>query len=37
MPDGRVIGMLTGFEGTFNQITVVLNWFEEFKQRVPVK
>jgi serine/threonine-protein kinase len=37
MPDGRIIGVLVGSDGSFNQITVVLNWFEELKQRVPLK
>jgi hypothetical protein len=37
MPDGRIIGVLVGSDGSFNQITVVLNWFEELKQRVPSK
>jgi hypothetical protein len=42
MPDGRLLGKLsadqstTGTEFT-SRIHVVLNWFEELKQLVPVK
>ena len=34
-PDGRFL-MVTGGAGSRAQITVVLNWFEELKARVPV-
>jgi dipeptidyl aminopeptidase/acylaminoacyl peptidase len=44
MPDGRVIGVLnevgqagSGETSDQRQITVVLNWHEELKQRVPTK
>jgi len=40
MPDGEhVIGVVppSGVEGAVSQITVVLNWFSELQQRVPVK
>jgi Tol biopolymer transport system component len=38
MPDGRLIGIVPSGSGqlsSFNQINVVLNWFEELKQQVP--
>jgi hypothetical protein len=36
MPDGEhVIGILTGGEPLSSQINVVLNWFDEVRQRVP--
>ena len=39
MPDGRILGMRTdvGPDGrlTSPEVQVVLNWFEELKQRVP--
>jgi len=38
MPDGRILGVIaagqTQSPGT-REIQVVLNWFEELKQRVP--
>jgi Tol biopolymer transport system component len=40
MPDGEhVIGVVpaSGDEGSASQITVILNWFDELRQRVPVK
>src|SRR5688572_22992725 len=41
MPDGRILGIRTdvGPDGRpmSPQVRVVLNWFEELKQRVPVK
>ncbi|HMJ58981.1 MAG TPA: hypothetical protein VK467_07580, partial [Gemmatimonadales bacterium] len=41
-PDGRMLGIVTAGRdpstpATPPQINVVLNWFEELKQRVPVK
>jgi hypothetical protein len=45
-PDGRILGEIdadqgraSGFSGTleYQQMRVVLNWFEELKQRVPAK
>jgi WD40 repeat protein len=43
LPDGRFVGLVSArdyatlvFNGG-NQIRVVLNWFEELKQRVPVQ
>jgi Tol biopolymer transport system component len=38
MPDGRFVGLIPLGEnlGLPAQITVVLNWFEELKQRVPL-
>lgn len=41
-PDGRLVGIVAGGEGgstpaAAQQINVVLNWFEELKQRVPTK
>ena len=40
MPDGRILGVVAAgqtqsAESTTPQIQVVLNWFEELKQRVP--
>jgi hypothetical protein len=42
MPDGRLLGKLSADQSTTgtpitSQINFVLNWFEELKQRVPVK
>jgi serine/threonine-protein kinase len=41
LPDGRFVGLVEPSEPvssvTSTQIRVVLNWFEELKQRVPVK
>jgi hypothetical protein len=42
LPDGRLLGRITGNQSAAGapiaeQIHVVLNWFEELKQRVPVK
>ena len=41
LPDGRMIGLVTPAidEGavTTPQIRLVLNWFEELKERVPSK
>ena len=42
MPDGRILGVVAAGqtqspEFTTPQIQVVLNWFEELKQRVPTK
>jgi serine/threonine-protein kinase len=41
-PDGRMLGIVNArpealAPGAAQQINVVLNWFEELKQRVPVK
>jgi hypothetical protein len=40
-PDGRFLGVVTAGQGerapTAPQIEIVLNWFEELKQRVPTK
>ena len=38
LPDGRLIGMVGRGEvdDTNRELRVVLNWFEELKQRVPV-
>jgi hypothetical protein len=39
MPDGRLIGIVSGDEAAsrgFGEMRLVLNWFEELKQRVPV-
>ena len=41
MPDGRILGVVAAGQtqsagSTTPQIQVVLNWFEELKQRVPV-
>jgi len=41
-PDGRILGVVAAGQtqpagSTPPQIQVVLNWFEELKQRVPVK
>jgi hypothetical protein len=40
-PDGRILGAILVSEGpsgtgTPSEIRVVLNWFEELKQRVPL-
>ena len=40
MPDGRILGVVAAGQtqsaaSTTPQIQVVLNWFEELKQRVP--
>ena len=41
LPDGRFIGITAGAEertrSSLPEMRVVLNWFEELKQRVPVK
>jgi Tol biopolymer transport system component len=42
LPDGRIVGIIPpldtdGSEGATQQIRVVLNWFEELKQRVRSK
>ena len=41
LPDGRLIGITAGAEertrSSLPELRVVLNWFEELKQRVPVK
>jgi hypothetical protein len=42
MPDGRVIGVVNAGQPVLGapavqQIQIVLNWFEELKQRVPTK
>jgi len=41
MPDGRVIGIVSDADNAARSATtelrVVLNWFEELKQRVPVQ
>jgi len=42
MPDGRILGVVAAGQtqsagSTPQQIQVVLNWFEELKQRVPTK
>ena len=41
LPDGRFVGFASASEsqtsGSPNQYRIVLNWFEELKQRVPVK
>jgi hypothetical protein len=40
LPDGRFIGVANETmleEATAPRIEVVLNWFEELKQRVPVR
>lgn len=34
-PDGRRFLMVQGGEANLTQLNVVLNWFEELKQRVP--
>jgi hypothetical protein len=39
-PDGKLIGVITLGDNTATlvpQIRIVLNWFEELKQRVPVR
>jgi serine/threonine-protein kinase len=39
LPDGRFLGVVAGGQAQFGlgpQIQVVLNWFEDLKQRVPV-
>jgi serine/threonine-protein kinase len=40
-PDGRILGVGSGLTATgslrLEQVQVVLNWFEELKQRVPTK
>lgn len=40
LPDGRFIGIVSGTEdethGSTSEIRLVLNWFEELKQKVPV-
>ena len=40
LPDGRFIGLVSGTEGgtrtRTSELRVVLNWFEELKQKVPV-
>ena len=39
MPDGRILGLVNpleqGFQGTPQEIRVVLNWFEELKAKLP--
>jgi hypothetical protein len=41
LPDGRFLGVVSaaqaGGGATPERINVVLNWFEELKQRVPMK
>ena len=38
LPDGRIIGVIVqGVTDTTPQIVVVLNWFEELRQRVPAR
>jgi len=41
MPDGRILGVVSAGQGesrsTTTQIQVVLNWFTELKQRVPMR
>jgi hypothetical protein len=40
MPDGRVIGVINpGAQSTApsQEIVVVLNWFDEVRQRVPLR
>ena len=40
MPDGRMIGIVSVGEtsnGRVPELRLVLNWFEELKQRVPVQ
>ena len=40
LPDGRFIGIVSGTEdetrSSTSEIRLVLNWFEELKQKVPV-
>jgi hypothetical protein len=40
-PDGRILGLLrpgqTAAGDRYQEIEVVLNWFEELKQKVPAK
>ncbi|MDP3719512.1 MAG: protein kinase [Acidobacteriota bacterium] len=40
LPDGRLIGITPASDGSprrsFSEIRVVMNWFEELRQRVPV-
>jgi eukaryotic-like serine/threonine-protein kinase len=36
-PDGRRLIMVSGSETAGNEITVVLNWFEELKQKLAVR
>ena len=37
MPDGRILGLVNpqGFQGSAQDIRVVLNWFEELKAKLP--
>jgi hypothetical protein len=40
MPDGRVVGIVPADEAaprSFAEMRLVLNWFEELKERVPVR
>jgi hypothetical protein len=40
LPDGRILGLVNlenAQGGAVPQITVVLNWLEELKQRVPTR
>jgi hypothetical protein len=44
LPDGKFIGLVSGPENDApsppvvgSEIRIVLNWFEELKQRVPTK
>ncbi len=36
-PDGQRFLMVQGGDANLTQLNVVLNWFEELKQRVPVQ
>ena len=36
-PDGQRFLTVQGSDSNVTQLNVVLNWFEELKQRVPVK
>jgi hypothetical protein len=40
MPDGKLLSSVAAAEETANaapQIRVITNWFEELRQRVPIK
>jgi len=38
LPDGRFVGLVGSTEAPADpEFRVILNWFEELKQRVPIK